>query len=526
MEQAVLSFWHQRIHGATILVAPDACFKTGRDSELSSPSDHILRQLVFPARYESLIEHVGMEVARLVVAPPKATADIFETAAQSIHARGEGLFVPLYAISGTGKTTLANSLRSFFPGVFTETVSHLGDVTFDALKATGLEAIRDSTANENKIIPINVDHRESDPASSTELAAIKRFLRDPIVGRRVLLLWPETTEALGDQMSRDYANIAGRSPIDLPARVDGPPQEAWIPIAIHTLQLSNDVESLELMGVDPRDYDPAQFRSIGEFLRQISDDFTSQRLKLLQATRKPLRLAVVIVSASDNAGVLMHLTNSSKFGLLDSNALLDATKSSVVGRWWRTHRGLLTQMIVQLDARVFGMPPAVSIPILRRFGPDDVRRDLEAMGVRDHGTSSISKALSRSDLGKYLNGTVTPTYETRGTPSAVSSPAFQLLGERGFTSGKDKELNKAVLEGVKSYLSERGIDAGDFKAEIGLEFAPLIPDNSFSLNGDYVCIEYTWRKGEFLGNGKRGDIAAYILQKLQNYARELGYVAE
>lgn len=489
-------------------------------------SDHILRQLVFPARYESLIEYVGTEVARLVVAPPKATSEMFETAAQSIHARGEGLFVPLYAVSGTGKTTLANSLRAFFPGSFAPTAAHLREVTFEALRETALEATRTSPANENKIIPINVDHRESDPASSTELAAIKRFLREPTVGKRTLILWPETTETVATSMSRDYESIAGRSPIPLPAYVEGPARETWPSIATHTLQLSNDVDSLELMGVDPKDYDPDEFRSIGEYLRQISDDFTQQRLKLLRATRKPLRLAVVIVSSSENAGVLMHLTNSSRFGLLDSNALLDATKSSVVGRWWREHRGLLTQMIVQLDARVFGMPPAVSIPILRRFGPADVQRDLESLGVRDHGVASISKALRRSDFGKYLNGTVTPTYETRGTPSAVSSPAFQLLGERGFTAGKDKELNKAVLEGIKAFLEEDEIKASDFKAETGLGFVPLIPDNSFTIDDDCVCVEYTWRKGEFLANGKRGDIAAYILQKLQNYARELGYVAE
>ncbi|MEU0968462.1 hypothetical protein ABZ357_24625 [Streptomyces sp. NPDC005917] len=451
---------------------------------------------------------------------------MFETAAQSIHARGEGLFVPLYAISGTGKTTLANSLRSFFPGNFTPTAAHLGEVTFEALKETAQEVRRNSAANEDKIIPINVDHRESDPASSTELAAIKRFLREPTVGKRALILWPETTESVAAAMSRDYEAIAGRSSIPLPAHVEGPVRDTWTSIANHTLQLSNDVDSLELMGVDPKDYDPAEFRSIGEYLRQISDDFTQQRLRLLRATRKPIRLAVVIVSSSENAGVLMHLTNSSKFGLLDSNALLDATKASVVGRWWREHRGLLTQMIVQLDARVFGMPPAVSIPVLRRFGPADVQRDLETLGVRDHGATSISKALRRSDFGKYLNGTVTPTYETRGTPSAVSLPAFQLLGERGFTAGKDKELNKAVLEGIKSFLDEDKVEASAFAAETSLGFVPLIPDNSFTVGDDCVCVEYTWRKGEFLANGKRGDIAAYILQKLQNYARELGYVAE
>jgi adenylylsulfate kinase-like enzyme len=35
-----------------------------------------------------------------------------ERAALAVKARGEGLFVPMYGLSGTGKTTLANNLTA------------------------------------------------------------------------------------------------------------------------------------------------------------------------------------------------------------------------------------------------------------------------------------------------------------------------------------------------------------------------------------------------------------------------------
>lgn len=39
-----------------------------------------------------------------------------------------------------------------------------------------------------------------------------------------------------------------------------------------------------------------------------------------------------------------------------------------------------------------------------------------------------------------------------------------------------------------------------------------------------LCIEYTWRKGEFLDSGNRSTVASYILSKLKDYAIALGWV--
>lgn len=487
-------------------------------------TEHVLKQLVFPSRYEVLIQHVSDELARLVVAPPVTLSEQFESLSQSIQARGEGLFVPMAAASGTGKTTLANSLSTFFPRDFAPTMTYTGAADHDQLLAEVTAFTRGLPANDTRVIPVLVDHRESAPPTSSELAAIKRFMREATVGRRVALLWPETGQALAEKMADDYVSIAGEPPVKLPLQVSGPPVDTWVGIAINTLEIANDVDSLELLGVDPRSYNPREFPSIGEYLRRISDDFTQRRLALLRETRRPVHVVIVIASESPDAGVLAHLTNSSKFGLLDGNALLDATKDSEVGRWWRDHRGLLIQMIVQLDVRVFGLPPTATVPVLRRFGPDDVRKDLEDLGVTDRGPSSIASAIRRSDLGKYLNGTVTPTFETRGTPSGTSAPAFSALAERGFTSGADKKLNRAVLEGLKVFLAEEGLAAENFRAEEGLGFVPLIPDTAFDLGEDIVCVEYTWRKGEFLVPKYRAAIAAYVLEKIRNYARELGRV--
>jgi hypothetical protein len=52
----------------------------------------------------------------------------------------------------------------------------------------------------------------------------------------------------------------------------------------------------------------------------------------------------------------------------------------------------------------------------------------------------------------------------------------------------------------------------------------LIPDNAVPFSNESVCIEYTWRKGEFLHSGNRSTVASYILGKLKDYSIAVGWV--
>jgi len=490
-----------------------------------NPSPHLLRELRFPARYETLAKYLGDELASVLVSPQDRTRDLLEEAAQAILARGEGLFLPIHAPSGTGKTTLANNLNFFLPGIFTPTLSFLDDVTAQTLKAATTRYIRDFPINDEKIIPINIDQREGDGPTGVELAAIKRFLRQQDAGYRALILWPDTSEALSTEMADSYISIAGQAPIDLPLKISGPPQETWIDIAKNTLRLANSLDSLEDLGVDPSTYDPAQSSSVGEYLRKISDDFNKQTLKMIRATRIPLRLAIIFVSESSDAGVLTHLTSSNRFGLLDASALLDASPKSEVGRWWRSRRGLLTTAIVRLDARAFGLSPSASISVLRKFGSQDLQASLREMKVKVVGDDRVSQNLERSDIGKYLLGKSKATFETKGTPTTTSLAAFQLIAELGFTTGKDKALNKAMAQALRAFSAKK--DLGFVaQSETPLDFIPIIPDNYLKYEREAICFEYTWRKGEFLVAKNRAGIAQYCLTKIRNYCRELGWIPD
>ncbi len=488
---------------------------------------HTLRRLILPDRFETLYALIGGDVARILVKPPEEFSRAFETTALAVTARGEGLYLPLSADSGTGKTTLAQCLSSFFPSAYTSTISHTGPIDYESLVATIGDFVKTLPTNDGRAIPVNVDHRESNPPSPPELAAIKRFLRKPSLGSRSVVLWPETSVLLAQEMSDRYITIAGKQPIPLPIHVEGPLREAWRDIATNTLELANGIAALADLGVDPAAYDPAEFPTIGAFLRQISNAFTANLQKMLAAERKPITLAIVFATGSAEPGVLAQLTNPSHYGMLNAHALLDATKDSVIGRWWAQRRGLLTQTILQLNAHVFCMQPAATLGALARYAESDVHAFLAECGVRNRGSRRVNDDLERTDLGKFLRGTARAAFEGRGTPAAVSTPAFQKLVEKfGLTHGRDKRFNRALAAAWMGFWKEHALEYENVTSEEKLSFCSLIPDNAIVKSADVLCIEYAWRSGDYLVTANRSSIAQYLLTKLRNYAREMGWMAD
>jgi energy-coupling factor transporter ATP-binding protein EcfA2 len=488
-----------------------------------SRDTHVLRELQLPARYEALADRVGPEVAQLLVDPGEDTKRVLERAGLAIRGRREGALVPLVGRSGTGKTTLARNLSAFLPANYSVTAVHEGDVTFDALRdvarRTGV------TRDDDRVIPINIDHREATPPTAEELAEIKRFIRDTEIGFRCMIVWPQVNELQAAEMSRAYVEVAGRAPVDLPVVVEGPQRETWVDVALNTLRLSNPmVTSIDELGVDPRAYSPESFNTIGEFMRRIADDFVDFLQMLLEENRMPVKLVVVFVSESQNPGVLTGMTSSTRYGAVDASALLASTPGTRVGEWWAARRGALTQTIVRLDAHAVYLSPTATVPILRRFGADEAQTALGDMGITRPGPAEVNQAFKRSDLGQLLLGIERSTFEMRGTPSTQAVPAFQLLGERGFNLGKDKAHNVAVAEAITAFMKSEQIESEAVRPEKGFLGGSLIPDNAVPFADETLCIEYTWRKGEFLGTSNRAGVAEYVLKKLRDYAVALGWV--
>ncbi|EJL30378.1 hypothetical protein PMI01_03155 [Caulobacter sp. AP07] len=487
----------------------------------------LLSSLKLPDRYEPLHSLVGDQLANILVEPTEGSLDHLASVVDSVRSGGQGTLVPLAGESGAGKTTFAASANQWRAKDFTPTLQYNGAITFDALAGEVERFCKAFPANEKRVIPINVDHRESSPPSAEELSAIKRFLRAPPGGLAAVIFWPETDNEAATQIGSRYEAIAGRQPVKV-LEINGPPRDTWADVAINTLRLTNSVDSLEGIGVDPRNYRPDEYPSLGEFLRQIKNDFNKNLFSLRKSLQKPVEVVIVIVSESDDPGVLSSLTNSSRYGLLDTSGLLAATPDSVIGKWWATRPGLLTRAIVQLNAHVLFLSPAATMSAIRNCGPTP-DEFLDSLGVPRVGASRAVRDLGRTDVGKLLRGETLSRFEGRGTPAKDAAAAFQLLAERGFNLGKDKKLNSIMADAWRAFLAasaKEGSPEFIVSCEKILDFCQLIPDNAIIYNDSVIAIEYTWRKGEFLAPKYRSTVAQYILTKLQNYTRELGWAAE
>lgn len=488
--------------------------------------EHILKELQLPDRYERLVERLGHEVVQVLVPPPTPIADALERCSLAVRTRDEGLFIPLYGTSGAGKTTLAASLTQFFPSVYAPTVVHEGKVTYDALSETAENALRDSKADDRRILPISIDNRESDPPTTAELAAIKRFVRNAMIPVRPLIIWLDTSKENCQDMAKRFEDVAGPSPITLPLLFEGPARSVWQDVATNTLRLVNNVESLEELGINPRDYEPAAYHSLGNFLRKISGDFDDQRFKLLKETQRPLSLVVVFASESQEPGILTQLTSTSRYGLVDGHALVAVTPTSELGKWWSTRRGLLTRAIVQLNVHALCLPPGAAVGVLRRYGAEKARKLLQGNGVRQPGISRLNRDIERSDVGKYLAGDPIRAYEARGTPAKLSVKAFAAVAKAGFVYGKDKALNEGFASAMAAYLKHRNVKHDKVTAEKQLSFCGLIPDNALYMETGVQCIEYHWRTGDFLVSANRAEVASYILKKIRDYVRQLEWTKD
>lgn len=483
---------------------------------------HILSQLVLPDRYERLRDHLGSEVANILVQPSKDNVVALRALADEVKTRREGVLVPLYGQTGVGKTTFVMNASQWVPSEFGPSLQYEGNLEFEALTKAITDFVKDLPADNRKIIPINIDHRENNPPNDSELATLKRFLRTNSANTPVIIFWPETDLNTAKGLSERYVGIAGATSVELPIICQGPSRETWQDIARHTLALANNVNNLEELGVDAYDYAPTDYHTLGSFLRKISQDFNKQVQQLRAELERPVSVVIIFASESSDPGILTQLTSVAHYGFLDAHALISVTSQSVIGKWWNERRGLLTRSIVQLNASALCLPPTAASSCIRNF--TESMQLFDEAGYRRYGPARGVRDLGRCDVGKFLKDFPMSRFEARGTPGDDATAAFQLLAETGFNLGKDKKLNQIMSVGISALLDDASIPYSKITSETKLEFCPLIPDNAIYLEDRVQCIEYTWRKGQFLGSGNRSTVAQYILIKLQNYARELGWV--
>jgi len=485
---------------------------------------HVLMELQMPDRYEGLEAAVGQRVAELLVEPAETTLEAFRQIGQHCRVRREGQFAPIVGSTGVGKTTLSRGLRTFLPELYTMTCRHESAVTPSDLKTTIARHKKSLRANDNKVIPLLIDDREAAPPSPAELAAIKGFLRDPDSGSRCVVIWPDTSRETASQIATNFSSAAGSAIVEFPVEIEGPSRDVWQEVATHTMEVVNSVSKISDLGIDPHAYEPGDFETLGDFLRAISQDFVRVVDAHLSSSQKRLTLVIVFASETLDAGILSQLCSPKRYGLIDSSTLLSASPGSDIGEWWGKNRGMLTQVLLRLNARVFSLSPSASVPILQKYGPTDISKKLVEAGRKSISPAQVNERFSKSDLGRFLTNKESPTRESRGNPAKVAQQHFRQAAALGFNGARDKGCNKGIRDAVEFLLKDDNQPFISVSHESKLGFADLVPDVSVQRESEVACIEFTWRTGDWLQSNNRASAAIYIMQKLRNYAESLKWV--
>ena len=487
-------------------------------------SQHPLQFLRLLDRYEPLLDAIGPEVANVLVSPPDDSVDELRRLANEVLSRNEGILVPISGPTGVGKTTFIRNTQQWLPTLYGPTLTYEGKLVFEDLVDAVTEFKQALTADDKRIVSINIDHRESDLPTDAELATVQRFLRTNAAGIPIIVFWPQIKITAAKSIADRYIDLSGEVAVKLPLAYKGPDRSTWISIAKHTMSLANKMSNLEDLGVDPANYAPTEFESIGKFLRKIAHDFRMTVDGLRRQLNKRVSVIIAFASASTDPGVLSQLTSPSRYGLLDSHALIAVTGQSQIGVWWNKRRGLLTRAIVQLNATAICLPPTVSASCIRNF--TTTMPLFDRIKFKRYGPARGVQALLNSDLGKILIRSEFSRFEARGTPAEGAAKAFAALGSKGFNLGADKGLNRVMETAINAMLDKSALSAESSTAEQKLPFCGLIPDNAFFYQ-DYVqCVEYTWRSAEYLDSKNRAAVATYILSKLRDYSRQLEWTPD
>lgn len=474
----------------------------------------VVREALYvPDRFEAL-RRAGPDSLRSVVYPVQTALAAIDQRFTEMRAARRGALTILRGETGAGKSTFLDTVGFFRDGVVTERIPSAAEIA-PTLMALGL-------AEGPRIVVLEgreALRREADKTIEQVLHAVNEFVRAG-AGENTLVVWPTNSDELTELLIAVASRLGGEALVGVGKPVEqfsGPPREAFAQIAEQTVQTLNNGASLAALGIS-RDHAHAmvgEAATIGHYLALVTSALLANGAHvegLLELER--YRLWAVVIAGNDPENDVAAVTRGSQ-GYADIDRLLVATEANVVKELKRypERLGLLG---TTLDARILHMDMLTALAVARAYGSATLHALMRQAGMATSPSAgeSASSRLGSTELGRLLAANALGTRRRGSRPGGGTRSAFASLA--GIARANDGAINRAIGEGLKQ---ARLIDSYETEKEVGTDLK-FSSDLWVSRAGEPIRLEVMWRR-----TTSRAEIANYVLVKLRNYGRAIGYLA-
>lgn len=465
-----------------------------------------------PDRYDMLARKAVNQLTQ-IIAPVDSALEHIDALHSDMRASSRGAFLIIRGDSGTGKSTFIHTIGLFRDEVETTTFSKDQDVG-DSLNSLG--------PTKKKLRVVVFEGREALTDVSKELLeksihAINAFVRTP-AGEMTIVAWPANRDDLANSLSSLATEIGAEALVGLGEpvfRFQGPPKDQFIPIVNRTLALLNQGETLHDLGIsDERSEQLVKESStIGVFLAKVRRDLLSNQRQLATLAKKEVcRVWIVVLAGNEPEGDIDALTRGTMYSA-DIDRMLSVTNANIVKdlQEFPEKLGLLG---TYLDARVLHVPVLAALAAVRTYASDGLRNTMRAAGMSVTAEKDAKERFDETNLLASFRDQPIGARKVGGKVGPNSVAAFEKI--TNIASTNDVQLNRAIADCLKDlgvitdYDVEKDFGTGMTRR------TDIVATTATST----IRLEIMWRR-----KTGRAEIANYVLGKLYNYGRAIGYLS-
>jgi energy-coupling factor transporter ATP-binding protein EcfA2 len=482
--------------------------------------------LQIPASFETLSAAVGSDRIGQVLIECQDDLEAIKKAIAEVHSSGQGKLLFLHGSPGGGKTSLAQSTAIFLSDAigFILTPPPEYEVSVTDLPGWINRNLADarSEAGANRIVLVNLDQREipvvDEVATQGAMGNLNGLLRN---SPNLLILWPvNNAEFAESAISRlkqaGGATALAKRPIH---QLVGLPSHQYMD-ALHLLLSATSV-SLQDAAISHEEV--SQFVnegiSIGDFLRSVQG-LVVERYDLGELGQKLPKLSVIFSCNDDIFNNCRILRRGSRF-LIDPDKLLQFSRSNVADDWRRrggeNPRKGLAFISSLFEVKILNLSSS-SVVNACAWGSDELKADVRAHYDKPV-QSNAANSLRNSALARSLRGEEDVGHAT-SNPSKKIRDAFLAIQRK--TNPLHKDINSAIVSVLTDTLAIQ-------LSNLEYEYKPL-SDTGMGLQVDAwseaeserpIALEFTHRRD---GDASIAVLSSYILNKVQDYARDYGLI--